>query len=210
MPLTHEDGMTFQNVQGKTIRGPEGQPKGYVLDLFKPGNMGPEEYFQHLYMSLGRGRRLAWTLLRNFPVDAEGECDWNVFEQGPPKYLCEFLAALEAREKKTYPRLVRAQRELSFPCFERLPNCPPDPAIEGKYLYNPLAWGFPDRRGHGTDAVPSSASTGTVPLRKRLRKKSSPVVVDGRTSSSSQSASNAPALVGMTSNGGVARSSGHP
>ena len=28
VPLTHEDDMTYNNAQGKTIRGPEGQPKG--------------------------------------------------------------------------------------------------------------------------------------------------------------------------------------
>ena len=39
VPLTHEDDMTFQNAQGKTIRGPEGQPKGFVVDLHRSPGM---------------------------------------------------------------------------------------------------------------------------------------------------------------------------
>ena len=34
VPITHEDDMTFQNAQGKTVRGPEQQPKGFVVDLY--------------------------------------------------------------------------------------------------------------------------------------------------------------------------------
>ena len=33
LPLTHEDVMTFQNAQGKTIRGPDGEPKGLQIDM---------------------------------------------------------------------------------------------------------------------------------------------------------------------------------
>ena len=86
--------MTYQNVQGKTIRGAEGQPKGLVLDLFRPGYMGRDEYFQHLYMGLGRARKLSWVLLRNFPMNEDGELDWSFFEAGPPDYLFEFMQVL--------------------------------------------------------------------------------------------------------------------
>ena len=69
--------MTYQNIQGKTVRGPEGQPKGLVLDLFRPSYMGREEYF--LCRGLGRARKLEWMLLRSFPLDLEGELDWSIF-----------------------------------------------------------------------------------------------------------------------------------
>jgi len=172
IPLTHEDDMTYQNIQGKTVRGPEGQPKGLVLDLFRPGYMGPDEYFQHLYMGLGRARKLEWMLLRSFPLDGGGELDWSIFEKGPPEYLCEFMVALESRARKTRPKLLRAQRELGLPAFECLPQCLPDPAHAGRFLYNPLDWGFPDRRGDQTTLNESSvaASIG-IPLRKRMRTK---------------------------------------
>ena len=77
IPLTHEDDMTYQNAQGKTIRGPEGQPKGFVIDLFKPGYMGKDEYYQHVQMILGRARKLEWLLLRNFPQTDGGEFDFS-------------------------------------------------------------------------------------------------------------------------------------
>ena len=105
--------MTFQNAQGKTIRGPKEvdeqgqiieQPKGFLIDLFKPRNMMKDEYFQHLYMILGRARKLDWTLLRNFPTLPDGEPDWEIFEQGPPAYLCEFMDCLEKRAQSTLPR----------------------------------------------------------------------------------------------------------
>ena len=137
--------MTFQNIQGKTVRGPEGQPKGLVLDLFKPGYMASEEYFQHIYMALGRARKLEWMLLRNFPVDAAGEPDWRIFEAGPPEYLCEFMEALQSRARKTMPKMLRSQRQLGFPAFECITPCEADPDNEGRFLYNPQDWGFPQR-----------------------------------------------------------------
>eukprot|EP00973_Karenia_brevis_P052448 7287513-Karenia_brevis.AAC.1 len=72
-------------------------------------------------MSLGRGRKLEWELLRNFPMDENGELDWNVFEGGPPQYLCEFLEVLEQRARQTYPRLLQAQRDLGMPSYEQVP-----------------------------------------------------------------------------------------
>ena len=171
VPLTHEDVMTFNNIQGKTVRGPQGEPKGLVLDLFKPPWMGPGEYYQHLYMGLGRARKLGWVLLRNFPTDAEGNLDWSLFEAGPPDYLCEFLEVLEERARRTYPKLLRAQQELGFPAFENLPRCAPNPDEPGKFLYRPSDWGMPDRSGTctGPAAAPAHGYHGSMPLRKRLR-----------------------------------------
>ena len=48
IPLTHEDDMTYQSVQGKTVRGPEGQPKGFVADLYKLPIMHNDIYRQHV------------------------------------------------------------------------------------------------------------------------------------------------------------------
>ena len=97
IPLTFEDDLTFQKAQGTTVRGPELEPKGFVIDLFHFPTMSKEIYFQHVYMILGRARKLEWELLRNFPMTCDGEYDWSVFEEGPPAYLCEFLTVLRER-----------------------------------------------------------------------------------------------------------------
>ena len=155
IPLTHEDDMTFQNVQGKTVRGPENQPKGFVVDLFKPRNHTKEEYFQHLYMVLGRARKLDWLLLRNFPHTPDGELNWSIFEKGPPAYLCEFMAALEGRARATLPRMLQSQRALGLPAWEDLKSCPPDPDHPERFLYVPEDWGFQRRGGSASGVVPS-------------------------------------------------------
>lgn len=53
VPLAPEFPVTFQGIQGVTVRGPEKQPKGLVLDLLRPEDMNTElrqpEYFQHVY-----------------------------------------------------------------------------------------------------------------------------------------------------------------
>ena len=109
VPLTHEDVGTFQNMQGKTVRGPKPtqKAKGFVIDLYKPHNMSEPEYFQHLYMILGRARKLEWIVLRNFPQTADGASDWGIFENGPPAYICEFMEVLERRALLTMPRLLQ-------------------------------------------------------------------------------------------------------
>ena len=125
MPLSPELVVTYQNVQGGTIRGPEGQAKGFVLDLFRPmsmqGDLKDAEYFQHVYMGMGRPRKLVWMLLRNFPRDKDGALDWSIFENGPPDYLVKFEAELKQRDARTKQRLLRAQQELGMPPFEDLP-----------------------------------------------------------------------------------------
>ena len=49
---------TYQNQQGKTVRGPEGEPVGHVMDLRNISYMRADKYKQHLYMILGRARSL--------------------------------------------------------------------------------------------------------------------------------------------------------
>ena len=164
-PLTHEDDMTFQNVQGKTIRGPEKQPKGFVVDMYKPQNMGPEEYFQHIYMVMGRARKLEWLLLRNFPSTPDGELDWTVFEKGLPAYLCEFMEALEGRARATWPRLLQCQRALGLPAWEDLKPCLPDPDHEERFLYVPEDWGFQRRGCSVPGAVPLQSQGSQNPPR---------------------------------------------
>ena len=159
IPLTHEDDMTFRNAQGKTIRGPEKQPKGFVLDMYRPSHWSnkddgrpSDEYFQHVYMGLGRAQKLDWMLLRNFPTTEEGELDWAIFERGPPKFLREFMEALEQRFRVTMPRMLRCQRELGLPAWEEIKPCVPDPEEKGRYLYKPEDWQLPGRnRGMAAD-----------------------------------------------------------
>ena len=82
-------------------------PGPFCGDLkVKPPAMGPDEYFQNVYMILGRAQKLDWELLRNFPSTPDGEPDWSVFENGPPAYLCEFLAVLKRRAHETQRRLL--------------------------------------------------------------------------------------------------------
>ena len=140
VPLAPEFPVTFQGIQGTTVRGPEHQAKGLTLDLYRPQTMQGEEYFQHLYMGLGRAQKLEWLLLRNFPQDDAGELDWSIFEKGPPDCHVEFLEALETRAKLTWPRLERAQRELGMPAWADVPACAPDPSRKGRFLYDPTKW----------------------------------------------------------------------
>ena len=171
IPLTHEDEMTFQNAQGKTIRGPAGEPKGFVVDLFRPPSMLDGEYFQHVYMILGRARKLEWELIRNFPRTPEGDPDWTVFERGPPEYLCEFLGVLNQKAQETWPRLLQCQRRLGMPDWDNIKPCAPDPEAPGKYAYDPIAWGF-QRRSVVTSAPPNASANlselGQASKRQRL------------------------------------------
>ena len=136
--------VTFQNIQGQTIRGPEGEPKGYVLDMYRPQTMrGSErdpEYFQHIYMGLGRAQKLDRVLLRNFPRTSDDELDWSIFEDGPPDYVVKFMGQLERLAAKTLPKLLQAQRELGMPAWEDVPHCEADGNNKGRYLYDPTAW----------------------------------------------------------------------
>ena len=72
--------MTYHNIQGKTMKTAEGGAKGFVIDLFRPGNFSDEEYFQHVYMIMGRARKLEWVLIRNFPTFPDGEPDWRLHQ----------------------------------------------------------------------------------------------------------------------------------
>ena len=80
------------------MRGPEGQPKGLVVDLFRSQTMRGEqrdaECFQHVYMALGRAQKQNRLLLQNFPRAEDGSLDWTVFEKGPPDFLAEFMRRL--------------------------------------------------------------------------------------------------------------------
>ena len=150
IPMAPEFPVTFQGIQGTTVRGPEGEPKGLVLDLFRPHTMQGEdrepEYFQHLYMGLGRAQKLEWMLLRNFPRDETGELDWGIFEKGPPDFLVEFSDVLARKAKMAWPKLLKAQRELGMPAWEDVPLCSPDPCNDKRFLYDPVAWGNQARK----------------------------------------------------------------
>ena len=100
-------------------------------------------------MGLGRAQKLEWMLFRNFPRDEHGHIDWLLFEQGPPEFLVEFLARLEDRSSRTWQKLEKAQTELGMPSWKDVPTCPADPICEGRYVYDPQAWG---RRDAGVDS----------------------------------------------------------
>ena len=52
IPAAPERVGTYQNFQGKTVRGPQGEPLGHTIDLRKPDYMHDDEYKQHLYICL--------------------------------------------------------------------------------------------------------------------------------------------------------------
>ena len=145
VPLCPELVRTFHAIQGTTFRGPEKQPKGLLLDVFRPSRMqgesGEAEYYQHLYTGLGRAERLDRILLRDFPRAGDGDLDWSILERGPPEFLVEVFHTPEKLAKRTLRRLVKAQRDLGMPPWEDCPRCKPDPAKPGRYLYDPAAWG---------------------------------------------------------------------
>ncbi len=143
---------TYQSLQGKTIETPEGEPKGFVIDLYRLPTMVTktnDEYKLHLHMILGRARKLKWCLLRNFPHTPDGEPDWSLFETGPPACLIEFMRVLEDRAAETQHRMLQCQRELGFPAWEDIPQCELDQndPTGKRYLYNPADWGFQPRDG---------------------------------------------------------------
>ena len=172
LALTHESEGTYQNWQGKTARGPRDEPKGFIVDLFKPNQMSQPEYFQHIHMILGRVRKLEWLMIRNFPLDENSEPDWKIFEGGPSDYLCELMAVLEERAKQTYPRLLRAQRSLGMPAWEDIKPCPPDPEHEGRFLYVPDDWGITRPLGRADRFVPKTAKTPVSNSDKKQRRTS--------------------------------------
>ena len=166
IPLAPLNAGTFNNAQGKTIRG-----VGHTIDLAKPDYFSHDDYVQHLYMILGRAQALEWSLFRNFPT-VDGEPDFSVFEQGPPSYIAEFLHRLEDRGRvvlfleycdymivySLFPDLLVALGDLQeigaqahysiFASLRYLPNFPhgdklPAPCgvgSDGKFTYESAAW----------------------------------------------------------------------
>ena len=83
---------TYNNQQGKTVRD-----MGHTIDFRKPEYFTDDEYTQHAYMILGRATSLNHYLFRNLPLSEDGQdIDFTVFENGPPRYISEFLQRLEA------------------------------------------------------------------------------------------------------------------
>ena len=141
IPLAPERVGTYQGQQGKIIRGPDREPLGHTIDLRKPQYMDTKIYKQHLYMILGRARSLDWCLFRNFPQNADGEPDWELFETGPPDFLVHFFAVLEERAEATVPLVEDVRRKLKiFPSWQQRPRLEPDPAQPGRFLYDSVAW----------------------------------------------------------------------
>ena len=137
MALTPENPNTYHGWQGGTVKGPDGEPKGFVVDLGRKKSMCDTEYWQFLYMILGRARKLDWILLRNFPCSEDGSPDWTVFEQGLPDHLCEYMEKIYKLANETRPRLKQALRLSGMPAFDELPVCAPDPDNRGRFIYNP-------------------------------------------------------------------------
>ena len=155
LPLAPAGVGTFQNVQGKTARDElgAGAPIGHTIDLELPCH--DDESWSHYFMILGRATSLSTTLLHNFPVDANGNYDWSLFEAGPPPYMCQVFQELERRYRLTRQRIENARLRLDvFPPHSALalPNRttttlsePPAPSTEKKRKADVLLQGLPLR-----------------------------------------------------------------
>ena len=147
---------------------------------------GPErdpEYFQHIYMGLGRAQKLDRVLLRNFPRTSDDELDWSIFEGGPPDYVVKFMSQLERLAAKTLPKLLQAQRELGMPAWEDVPHCEADGNNKGRYLYDPAAWKIETRyagapyarhRFAGKRAAPEPPASSAPATPKKARRLNPP------------------------------------
>ena len=170
LPLAPAGVGTFQNIQGTTVRAAEGGPIGFDVDLFRPSTMRGEgrdaEYFQHVYMALGRARRLDWMVIRNFPRTEAGALDWSIFERGPPDYLCEFMECLERLSASTLPRLERVPGELGVPAWEDVPRCEKDPRRPGRFLFDARAWAAQAMKGRVDSGRPARFHWGSTVMRR--------------------------------------------
>ena len=142
IPLAPERIGTYQNQQGKTVRGPEDDPLGHTICLRKPSYLSNDEYKQHLYMILGRARALKWSLFLNFPLDAQVLADWSWFESGPLAYVLAFFTALQPQAELTLHSVELSRQELRvFPlwrCRPVLELVNPD-SLEKIYVYDKAA-----------------------------------------------------------------------
>ena len=167
---------TYQNQQGKTVRGPEDEPLGHNTSLRNPSYLSKDEYKQHLYMILGRAKALKWSLFHDFPMDKQGLPKWSWFEIEPPRYILVFFNALQPLAELTPHNVEFARQELRvFPlwrCRPALEHINSD-STDKMYVYNKDAWdkacspSCPKRPQDGHLLVQACTSTG-----KRVRKKS--------------------------------------
>ena len=150
IPAAPETVGTYQNFQGKTVQGSSGEPCGHTIDMMKPDYMSMNEYKQHVYMILGRAKKLEWTLLKNFPCDEDGEFELDVFETGPPEYIVRNMEELERRDKLTVDRMPDILEVMKcFPKHGDIPKCVKDEAT-CSFVYDAAAW---DAACHGTVAT---------------------------------------------------------
>ena len=173
IPAAPETVGTYQNFQGKTVQGISGEPCGHTIDMMKPDYMSMDEYKQHVYMILGRAKKMEWILIKNFPCEEDGEFDLDVFESGPPEYIIRNMEELERREKLTLDRMPEILE--SMKCFPRhcdIPICVKD-AASGNFVYDSAAW---DAACNGEN--PSSPSAQTRAPKRRLTSKASGLAVD--------------------------------
>ena len=143
IPLAPERIGTYQNQQGKTVRGPESEPLGHTISLRRPSYLHEGEYKQHLYMILGRARAFKWSLFHDFPMDEQGLPKWSWFETGPPKYILAFFNALQPLAELTLHNVELARQELRvFPLWRCRPALEHmnSESTDKMYVYNKEAW----------------------------------------------------------------------
>ena len=177
VPAAPERVGTFQNMQGKTVRGPDKEPLGHTIDLHKPDYFHGGEYKQHLYMILGRATSLDYCLFDNFPMDEDGFPDWHWFEEGPPDYLVHFLEELERRAATSRAAIETARQRLRiFPPWEHVPESRKLDEGDTEFAYNRETWDEQvSRSGRHSEADPSPPVTSKRILGKRRAEEITPV-----------------------------------
>ena len=88
------------------------------------GEGGAAEYFQHLYMGLGRAQRLDRVMIRNFPRADDGDLDWSILESGPPDYLIEFFHVLEKVGEANHAEVTESPARSVHANLGELPRVP--------------------------------------------------------------------------------------
>ena len=158
LPLAPQAVCTYNNMQGKTARNANREPAGHIVDLRKQLNMGADEYWQHVYMILGRAISLNYTLLINFPREDDETWDLSVFEQGPPASMLTFFNELEKRAAETLAAVETARKLLKvFPSWQDRPQLQRDP-LTTKFAYDSRAWDAAASLERRTSGVRSSPS----------------------------------------------------
>ena len=102
-PLAPEEVRTAQTAQGMTF-------KRCLMFLERPGNMGMDDWWFHVYVMLSRVRCIKDLLVFGLPPRA-------LLERGPPAFIRNATAKLEAMAVASRSHCATARSELGWPAL---------------------------------------------------------------------------------------------